>query len=174
MRPDIPSWCAVAAGGACGTLVRALLDSYAAGGTTIGVFHWSTLCVNLCGALFLGIVAALYAPGGLISTDTPQGNCPKLFLTTGFAGAFTTYSTMVLATVTSAASPSQILYSLLQSLLMLCAGVACAGLGWGSARSITRRMQVRHLRAAEHSTPVQSVRDTPNTQDPADEGQVRP
>lgn len=85
-------------GGFCGTALRLGADLAAAGGPRIGVFAWSTVCVNLVGAFFLGYLTA-WAQGCL--EDGRMRRNLLLFAGTGFAGALTTYATMVMASVHS-------------------------------------------------------------------------
>lgn len=49
-----------------------------------GKFPWATLCINLLGTIFLGLMAGL-----LLSTSKAY-----LFAGIGFCGGFTTFSTM--------------------------------------------------------------------------------
>lgn len=93
-----PAWACVALGGFCGTALRLGADLAAAGGPRIGLFAWSTVCVNLVGAFFLGYLTA-WAQGCL--EDGRMRRNLLLFAGTGFAGALTTYATMVMASVHS-------------------------------------------------------------------------
>jgi CrcB protein len=73
-------------GGGLGSTARYLVSTWM--GAWLGpAFPWGTLTVNVCGSLLLGAVMHL----GL-STDAIHPNT-RLFLTTGFLGGFTTYST---------------------------------------------------------------------------------
>ena len=94
-----PAWACVALGGFCGTALRLGADLAAAGGPRIGVFAWSTVCVNLVGAFFLGYLTA-WAQGCL--EDGRMRRNLLLFAGTGFAGALTTYATMVMASIHNA------------------------------------------------------------------------
>jgi CrcB protein len=73
----------VAAGGACGALLRYAVNRWFAATH----FPWATLLVNVAGSLLMGVVAAS-TDGWLVT-----------LLGTGFAGAFTTYSAFALDTV---------------------------------------------------------------------------
>ncbi len=55
--------------------------------SSTGGFPWSTLAVNLIGCLIIGVIYGLIGRG--INIDTSL----KLFLTVGFCGGFTTFST---------------------------------------------------------------------------------
>lgn len=54
-----------------------------------GDFPWGTLCVNLAGCLLIGLIYGAIARGFSLSEQM------KLFLTVGFCGGFTTFSTFV-------------------------------------------------------------------------------
>jgi CrcB protein len=77
---------AVAIGGCIGSIARFLSGQLFANwlGTT---FPWATLFVNIVGSAFLGFVFSFsIAKPGAIDPNL------RLFLTTGFAGGFTTFS----------------------------------------------------------------------------------
>ena len=71
-------------GGGC----RYLLSKWVQA-STLSTFPFGTLSVNLLGCLFIGIFYALFDKGQLVSPDL------KLFLTVGFCGGFTTFSTFI-------------------------------------------------------------------------------
>jgi len=75
----------LAAGGVLGTLARYGLGKWISGHLGTG-FPWHTLAINLAGSLILGF--ALRATETLAATPETRG-----FLTVGFCGAFTTFST---------------------------------------------------------------------------------
>lgn len=79
---------AVALGGALGAVTRYLLAVRVYGWTGID-FPWGTLGVNVLGSLLLGVVIALIEERGLFSSDT------RSFVTIGFLGGMTTFSTFV-------------------------------------------------------------------------------
>lgn len=79
---------AVAAGGALGAVARYLLAVRVYGWLGID-FPWGTLGVNVIGSLLLGVVIALVEERGMFS---PAG---RSFLTIGFLGGMTTFSTFV-------------------------------------------------------------------------------
>lgn len=79
---------AVGAGGFLGTLVRYAVALQAQ--RLSGPWPWGTLCVNVAGCLFIGILSHL-RPAGL----SPE---LRLFLTIGFCGGLTTLSSMVYET----------------------------------------------------------------------------
>ena len=92
----LPSWLCVAFGAFLGTAIRAGLDLAATGSGKLTVFSWSTVAVNLCGAFFLGFVTAWAQ--GYFHEDAVRRKV-MLVAGSGFAGALTTYATMVMASV---------------------------------------------------------------------------
>jgi CrcB protein len=77
--------------GAIGAPARYLLDGFVQDRTE-GAFPWGTFLVNMSGSLILGLItgAALYH--AFPST-------PKIWLGTGFCGAYTTFSTFTFETI---------------------------------------------------------------------------
>ena len=82
----------VAAGGALGAVGRFLVTTGAAA-VLGGGFPWGTLFVNVVGSFLLGVLVGL-----LSAAWTPPGDM-RLFLATGFLGAFTTFSAFSLDVV---------------------------------------------------------------------------
>lgn len=80
------TWIGVALGGATGALFRFWLTQVI-GERTTGTFPWATLLINLSGAFLLALLHPL-----LLSTVTAAS--VRLALTTGFLGAYTTFSTL--------------------------------------------------------------------------------
>src|SRR5437764_10566253 len=89
MTPAIAAGLMVA--GAVGAPCRYLLDGYVQDRSE-GAFPWGTFVINITGSLLLGLItgAALYH--AFPST-------PKIWLGTGFCGAYTTFSTFTFETV---------------------------------------------------------------------------
>ncbi|MCB9964311.1 MAG: fluoride efflux transporter CrcB [Rhodospirillales bacterium] len=84
---------AIAAGGALGALCRH--------GVNVGVgsflkqsFPFGTLCANVLGCFLMGLLVSVFARYGNPSQEI------RLFLTVGFLGAFTTFSTFSLDAMT--------------------------------------------------------------------------
>ena len=150
----VPSWLCVAFGAFLGTAIRAGLDLAATGSGKLTVFSWSTVAVNLCGAFFLGFVTAWAQ--SYFREDAVRRKV-MLVAGSGFAGALTTYATMVVASIYNAvqamtavpadggdlsgavSSPfsAVALYSLplliegmLASLVLLVVGIGVAALGY--------------------------------------------
>lgn len=68
-------------GGAARYLVSLLMKGVSKG------FPWATLAVNLAGCFLIGLL------WGLFSKNSTEGSNWALFLTVGFCGGFTTFST---------------------------------------------------------------------------------
>lgn len=153
----VPSWLCVAFGAFLGTAIRAGLDLAATGSGKLTVFSWSTVTVNLCGAFFLGFVTAWAQ--GYFREDAVRRKV-MLVAGSGFAGALTTYATMVMASihnavqtmtavpaagsdlsgVVSSSFSAAVEYSLpllieglLASLVLLAVGIGIAALGYSLA-----------------------------------------
>lgn len=85
----------VAVGGAAGSLARWGVSTGIA--RTIGTeFPWATLAVNGAGCLIFGWAA------GLVELGHPEIVRARMFLLTGFLGAFTTFSTYAFETISLA------------------------------------------------------------------------
>jgi CrcB protein len=86
VRRDPRQLLAVLAGGACGTLIRALLGDAIT--HDAGAWPWATLIVNVAGAFALGALVAVIAVRRVTSPY------PRLLLGTGLCGGLTTFSTV--------------------------------------------------------------------------------
>jgi CrcB protein len=89
MTPAIAIGLVVA--GAMGAPARFLLDGLVQDHTE-GAFPWGTFVINVTGSFLLGLItgAALYHA---------FPNTPKVWLGTGFCGAYTTFSTFTFETI---------------------------------------------------------------------------
>jgi CrcB protein len=83
----------IAAGGALGAVFRHLANM-AALALTGPAFPWGTLFVNIAGSFLMGLLAGMF---GTIWTPPAE---LRAFLTVGFLGALTTFSTYSLDVVT--------------------------------------------------------------------------
>jgi fluoride exporter len=81
----------IAAGGVLGALGRYLVSGWLTSATVSG-FPWATLLVNLLGSVLLGFLLRSFP-----SWSTPPD--ARAFLTVGFCGSFTTFSTFAFETV---------------------------------------------------------------------------
>jgi CrcB protein len=81
----------VAVGSVCGGVARYLASILLDLGSG---FPWATLFVNATGSFLIGFYAALSGPEGRILASARQ----RQFLTTGFCGGYTTFSTFSLET----------------------------------------------------------------------------
>lgn len=82
-------WAALAVGGIIGVFARYLLATaiYSYSGTS---FPYGTMIVNISGCFAIGVFDSWAGTRGLLG---PTG---RLFLMTGFCGAYTTFSTLIL------------------------------------------------------------------------------
>ena len=83
---------AVAAGGACGAVLRYLVSQMVGAGLFGFAGPMATLMVNVAGSAMMGIVAGLLA-AGIALPDAWRG-----FIAVGFLGALTTFSSFALDT----------------------------------------------------------------------------
>lgn len=73
-------------GGGTGAVARHLMSAAVKHQTEGKIFPYSTLCVNLLGALLIGMLAEILA----VRLSLPE--TARYFLVTGFLGGFTTFS----------------------------------------------------------------------------------
>jgi CrcB protein len=107
-------------GGAVGAPARYLVDRLVQD-TTDGAFPWGTYVVNVTGSLLLGLVTGAVLYHGL-------SNTPKVWLGTGFCGAYTTFSTFTFETV-RLLEEGAVTDALLNAFASVVAGAGAAGLG---------------------------------------------
>lgn len=116
----------LALAGAAGTLARYGLAAAVLKWRGPG-FPWGTLAVNALGCLLFGFFTSLADERGAISPET------RLVLTTGFLGAFTTFSTFAFETV-QLGRAEQPLQALLNVAAQMVLGLALAIGGSALAR----------------------------------------
>lgn len=117
---------AVSLGGALGANVRYLVGLWAAAQWP-GVLPWGTLLINLTGSFLLG---------GLLTTlaaRRPEPTLLRLFLGTGFLGAYTTFSTFSAETV-ALATAGQLAFAVGYVILSVAGGYGAAWAGMMLAR----------------------------------------
>lgn len=93
----LKQWLAIGLGGAAGALARAALGLWL-NSKENGAIPWGTFAANIIGSLALGILL------GLVLSQRMTSPTVKALLATGFCGAFTTFSTFSVETVTLARS----------------------------------------------------------------------
>ena len=119
---------AVAAGGALGASARYLMG--VAIGRWIGHgFPWGTLTVNVLGALAIGLLI------GIFTLVWSPGRTMQAFLTVGFLGGLTTFSTFSLDVVTLA-ERGQYMPAALYIVASVVVCVACVFAGMALARAL--------------------------------------
>ncbi len=135
---------AVLAGGFCGTLARFLLSTVIQG--AFGKqWPYDILFINLSGALALALITVLADATVLI------GPTRRLFLTVGFLGAYTTFSSLTLGAVlllTSGRWLAGLLYLLASAGGGVLAILVGDWLGRGCLRLLQRRRRGPHKTAS--------------------------
>jgi fluoride exporter len=91
---DITRYLWIMLGGAIGTGARFWCSGFAA--RTFGdTFPWGTLIVNVVGSFIIGLFVALTGPDGRMFVGTTA----RQFVTIGFCGGYTTFSSFSLQTL---------------------------------------------------------------------------
>jgi CrcB protein len=114
----------VAAGGGLGSMARYLLSGFALHRALNWQFPLGTFAVNVLGCLLVGVLGGLVVKHDLLSGEA------RLFLFTGIAGGFTTFSAFGLETFhllrkgETGIAVAYVLLSVLVGLLVLWAGFA--------------------------------------------------
>jgi len=119
---------AISFGGVAGSLARYYL-SLLVQKQTVSAFPYGTLAVNLIGCLFIGFVMQIAMIKPAFS------NTIKLFLVTGFAGAFTTFSTFSHETI-SLFMQNNVSAALTNIVLSNLLGLAAVAIGVFTARFV--------------------------------------
>jgi CrcB protein len=117
---------AVALGGALGAVGRYWLCVYLVP-ITGNQFPWGTLFVNMSGCLLIGFLYTLI--GGSVAEKIPLTPYWRAFLTTGFLGGLTTFSTFSLESIVlwQQVNPTVALTYIVSSLIG-CLGLVIVGL----------------------------------------------
>ncbi len=148
---SLPEWVFVATGGAAGALARAGLDAlaelfpYSGFLASFMLLPWSTVAANLGGAFFLGALSAFLTRKMEL---TPQLLRLRLLAATGFAGAFTTYGSLIAASgmaMIRTPNVTTILSAAAASLLLLLLGVIPAAGGWGLVKKLARVAETQRI-----------------------------
>lgn len=111
----------IALGGALGSISRYGVQAYVYKLHPF-VFPWGTFLVNIAGCFIMGLVYGLSEKGDLL---TPEW---RIFLTTGFCGGFTTFSTFAYENATLMRG-SDFLYMGLYILGSVALGIAAVYMG---------------------------------------------
>ncbi|HQK41267.1 MAG TPA: fluoride efflux transporter CrcB [Flavobacterium alvei] len=85
-------------------------------------FPLGTLIVNLAGCLIIGIIFGLFEKGSILSSNL------RLFLTVGFCGGFTTFSTFANDSI-NLINDSEVLYLMLYMGISIFAGISFTFIG---------------------------------------------
>ena len=121
-------------GGALGTAARAALETLFP--PAPAALPWTTLTINLIGALVLGVLLEALSAAG---PDRGVRRAMRLILGTGILGGFTTYSTFMVETADRLRSGHALL-AIAYLVGSVIAGLLAAGLGISTA-SHARRAQ---------------------------------
>jgi len=120
----------ISIGGVCGTILRFLitimLEQHKVANFPVGTF-----VINLSGCLVFGFVSELSVTSAIIKPEL------KLALTTGFAGAFTTFSTFIFENY-QLSKDAQLTLSLVYTALSIIGGAIFLFSGIILARFITK------------------------------------
>jgi CrcB protein len=122
----------VVAGGTLGTALRAWAAS--AYPIPAGGFPWTTLVVNVTGALLLGLLLEILL---VLGHGRPGARALQWAFGTGLLGGFTTYSTFVLETI-HLGTGGQLRTALLYAAASLITGFAAAWLAMNLVRRLSR------------------------------------
>jgi fluoride exporter len=118
----------VGIGGLLGSVARYAVALLFAGQSS-STFPFATLVVNIAGCFLIGIVFALSERGNIVSPEW------RIFLTTGFCGGFTTFSTFSYESL-RLLEDGEIIYLSANILISVVAGLAATYLGILLVRSI--------------------------------------
>ncbi len=127
---NIPTYAFVALGGATGAVTRFLLSTWV-NNKFEALFPWGTFFVNITGCFLLGFIYIL----GIETLLLPPNL--RTFLTVGFLGAFTTFSTYNLETI-SLLKSGEVKLAIFNGLGSLLAGLLAVWVGTLLAKIITQ------------------------------------
>lgn len=111
----------IALGGGLGSVARYLASKWIQG-SVLSAFPLGTLVVNVGGCLLIGLLYGLSQRGAMQSPEL------KLFLTVGFCGGFTTFSTFMNENLTLLRT-GQLLHTALYAALSLFLGLLAVHMG---------------------------------------------
>jgi CrcB protein len=119
---------AIAGGGALGALLRFWVSGWTYGLLGRG-FPWGTLAVNLIGSLIMGLAYALLVERLALASEW------RAFLMVGFLGAFTTFSTFSIETLTLM-EDGELLKAMLNAVISVILCITAAWIGLMGARQL--------------------------------------
>jgi CrcB protein len=128
--PDIGVLVAIAVGGALGALARYGISRWIH--VAKDTFPWATFVTNLSGAFVLGVFLTV------VVNRFADRRLPRPFFAIGFLGAFTTFSTMAVETVTLIKDGYPLL-GVGYIVVSIVAGLAFAFTGIVTARAVSPR-----------------------------------
>ena len=117
-------WLLVGVAGAVGAPLRYMVDTVVSGRAG-GEFPFGTMTVNLSGSFALGVLTGLVLYHGV-------GAAPNLIAGTGVVGAYTTFSTFSLETV-SLVEAGEAGLAIRNVVVSVLGGTLAAAAGWGLA-----------------------------------------
>jgi CrcB protein len=135
-RADVLTLLAIAAGGALGAPARYAVAQIVHSPNAGAGFPWATFWTNISGSFALGFLLML------VVRWFPPSPYLRLFLTTGFLGAFTTFSTLTVET-DLLVQDGHAAVGLVYAAASLAAGLAAAWAGMVLARAFSRRDAAR-------------------------------
>ena len=121
---------AIARGGALGTLARYGISRWIH--VARDTFPWATFWTNIGGAFVLGLFLTV------VIERFPERRYPRPFFAIGFLGAFTTFSTMAVETVTLIKDGDAVL-GVVYLLVSIVAGLVVAFAGIVAGRAVAPR-----------------------------------
>ncbi len=124
----------IAVGGSLGCVSRYGLSSFVYQ-VTPGVFPYGTLFVNMTGSLLIGVLSELFETAIIPPTW-------RSFLTIGFIGGYTTFSTYTLETL-NLLREGEIRLATYNVLISTVLGIACVALGIYASRTFLKLLAQR-------------------------------
>jgi CrcB protein len=119
----------IAVGGSIGCVARFGISSMTSNAAS-GAFPWGTFAVNITGSFLIGVFAELFE-----TAIVPSGW--RSFVTIGFLGGYTTFSTFTLETL-NLLRDGELRFALLNLLGSNLLGIACVALGLYATRIALR------------------------------------
>ena len=118
-------------GGSCGAILRFIIETWVNSCSGSSVFPFGTLTVNLIGCLLIGFLFGIIAISQLIN---PRA---RLFLTVGFLGSLTTFSSFGYETF-KLIGDREFLTALLNVLIQITAGLTAVWAGFAISKILAK------------------------------------